>query len=355
MPAEAVERRPPVLPASQIDPFKAYCTISPSSLGRLGMRRREFIALTCGTAAWPLLAHAQHGDKAWRIGYLAESRRPVDEIFRQSLRRLGYVEGSNLTMIDRWAEGGSFGPLADDLVAQNVDLIVAVTSPATRAVKERTTRIPIVMVGVGDPVAYGFIPSLAHPGGNVTGMSMQLSEIGVKGIQYMREILPRATRLVVLGNEKNPGNASMLTSVVHASSSLGFETKYHEVISGDVVGTLTTILQDQPDVLFVIPDNSLYTHRRQIIDFAMTNRIPALYGLKEYVPEGGLMAVGPSREEVFRRAAEIVDKILKGANPAEVPVEQPTRFELLINLKTARALGLTVPPSLLARADEVIE
>jgi putative ABC transport system substrate-binding protein len=304
---------------------------------------------------WPTAGRAQQVAKVWRIGYLAEARRELDEIFRQSLNRLGYIEGSNLTMIYRWAEGGSFEPLADDLVAQNVDLIVTVASPATRAVKERTTRIPIVIVDVGDPVAYGFIQSLAHPGGNITGMSMQLSEIGVKGIQYMKEILPRAAKLVVLGNEKNPGNSSMLTSVVAAASPLGFETTYHEVVSGDVAGTLTAILLDRPDVLFVIPDNFLYTRRRQIIDFTLTNRIPALYGLKGYVQEGGLMAVGPNREQVFRRAAEIVDKVLKGAKPADVPVEQPTKFELLINLKTAKALGLTIPDYMITTADEVIE
>jgi putative ABC transport system substrate-binding protein len=184
---------------------------------------------------------------------------------------------------------------------------------------------------------------------------MQMSEIGVKGIQYMKEILPTAARLVVLGNEKNPGNPSMLTGVVGAASRLGFETKYHEVMSGDVAGTLTAILQDQPDVLYVVPDNFLFTQRRQIIDFTLTNRIPALYGLKEYVPEGGLMSLGPKREEVFRRAAEIVDKILKGANPADVPVEQPTKFELLINLKTAKAIGLVIPDYLIMIADEVIE
>ena len=320
------------------------------------IRRRKFITLIGSAAAWPLAGHAQQVAKLWRIGYLAESRRQVDEIFRQSLRKLGYVEGSNLTMIYRWAQGGSFEPLADDLVAQDVDLIIAVASPATRAVKERTTRIPIVIVDVGDPVAFGFVPSLAHPGGNITGMSMQMSEIFVKGLQYMKEMLPTAARLVVLANENNPGNLSARTSVVDAASRLGFvETKYHEVTSGDLAGTLTAILRDQPDMLFVSADIFLYTQRRQIIDFTLTNRIPALYGLKGYVPDGGLMAVGPNREEVFRRAAEIVDKILKGAKPADVPVEQPTKFELLINLKTAKALGLVVPVHLITIADEVIE
>jgi putative tryptophan/tyrosine transport system substrate-binding protein len=309
-----------------------------------------------GTAAWAFTARAQQVAKLWRIGYLAESRRQVDEIFRQSLRKLGYIEGSNLTMIYRWAQGGSFEPLADDLVAQDVDLIVAVASPATRAVKERTTRIPIVIVDVGDPVASGFVPSLAHPGGNITGMSMQMSEIGVKGLQYMKEMLPTAARLVVLANENNPGNRGFKPVLRGAASRLGFvETKYHEVTSGDLAGALTAILRDQPDVLFVSADIFLYTQRRQIIDFTLTNRIPAFYGLKGYVADGGLMALGPNREEVFRRAAQIVDKILKGAKPADVPVEQPTKFELLINLKTAKALGLVIPDYLITIADEVIE
>jgi putative ABC transport system substrate-binding protein len=320
------------------------------------MRRRDFLKVFGVSATvWPLAARAQQVAKVWRIGWLADAQRQIDEIFRQSLRELGYIEGSNLITIYRYAKGGSFEPLADDLAAQNVDLIVAVASPATRAVKERTTRIPIVMVDVGDPVAYGFVQSLAHPGGNITGMSMQLSEIGIKGIQYMKELIPTAARLVVLGNEKNPGNPSMLTSVVGAASPLGFQTKYHEVMSGDLGGTLTAILQDQPDVLFVIPDLFLYTQRRQIIDFTLTNRIPALYGLKGYVLEGGLISLGPNREEVFRRAAEIVDKILKGANPADVPVEQPTKFELFLNRKTANALGLMIPDYLITIADEVIE
>lgn len=308
-----------------------------------------------GSAAALPAARAQQVAEVWRIGYLAEAQRQIDEIFRQTLRNLGYVEDSNLIMICRYANGGSFEPLAEDLVAQDVNLIVAVASPATRAVKERTTRIPIVMVDVGDPVAYGFVQSLAHPGGNITGMSMQLSEIGTKGIQYMKELIPTATRLVVLGNEKNPGNPSMLASVMAAASPLGLQTKYHEVMSGDLTSTLTAILQDRPDVLFVIPDIFLYTQRRQIIDFTLTNRIPALYGLKEYVLEGGLIALGPNREEAVRRAAEIVDKILKGANPADVPVEQPTKFELFLNRKTANALGLTIPQDLLVAADEVIE
>ena len=319
------------------------------------MIRREFITLLSGAAAWPLAARAQQVTKVWRIGYLSEAPRQLDEIFRQSLRKLGYIEGSNLTTIYRYAKGGSFDALADDLVAQNLDLIVAFGSPATRAVKERTTRIPIVMVDVGDPLASGFVQSLAHPGGNITGMSMQASEIAVKGLQYMKELIPTAAKLVVLWNATNPGSPSMLTRVVEAASPLGLKVKDREVIAGDVTATLAAILQDPPDVLSVSPDAFLYTQRRQIIDFTLNNRIPALYGLKEYVREGGLLALGPNREETVRRAAEIVDKILKGAKPAEVPVEQPTKFELLINLKTAKALGLLIPDYLITIADEVIE
>jgi putative tryptophan/tyrosine transport system substrate-binding protein len=319
------------------------------------MRRREFLMGIGGGSIWPVMARAQQIIKAWRIGYLAEAWRPVDEIFRESLRKLGYIEGSNLTMTYRWAAGGSFQPLADDLVAQNLDLIAAVGSPAIGALKERTTRIPIVMVDVGDPVAFGFISSLAHPGGNITGMSMQLSEIGVKGIQYMKEILPTATKLAVLSNEKNPAVVPTMKSVVGTASPLGFETKRHEVKSGDVAGTLTAILEDKPDVLFVTPDVFLFTQRRQIVEFTLTNRIPALFGVKEYALEGGLMSLGANREKVYRRAAEVVDKVLKGANPADVPVEQPTKFDLVINLKTAKALGLTIPPFILTGADEVIE
>jgi len=322
------------------------------------MRRREFIAGFGGAAASVLAAYAQQTQNVWRIGHLSEATRASDEMFRQSLRKLGYTKGANLTTIYQWAAGGNFGPLADDLVDQNLNLIVAVGSPATRALKERTTRIPIVIVNVGDPVAYGFVQSLARPGGNITGMSNQLPEIGVKGLQYMKEILPAASKLAVLGTDKNknPGIPSMLIRVRDAASSLGLETKYQEATSvADFTGAFSAILQDRPDVLYVLPDLFLYTQRRQIINFTLANRIPALYGQKGYVSEGGLMALNVNEDEVFRRAAEIADKVLKGANPADLPVEQASKFELFINLKTAKALGLAIPGHLIAFADEVLE
>jgi putative tryptophan/tyrosine transport system substrate-binding protein len=319
------------------------------------MNRRNFIALLgIVVIAW-LPAHAQQPSKTWRIGYLAEAPRPPDDVFRQTLLELGYVEGKNLTTFYRWAEGNNYGPLAEDLVRLHVDVIVAVASPATRAAKSTTQTIPIVITAVGDPVAYGFIPSLAHPGGNITGVSAQLSEIGPKGLQFIKEIIPTATKVAVLGNEKNPGNDAMVTSLAAGASTVGLKTGVYIVQSGDLTTTFSTIARERPDALFVIPDHFLYTRRAQIIDFTIANRIPAVFGLKEYAYDGGLLTICPNEEEMFRNAGRIVDKVLKGAKPADLPVEQPTRFELFINLKTATALGLTIPHSLVVRADEVIE
>jgi len=292
----------------------------------------------------------------WRIGYLAEAPRPTDDVFRQAMRELGYVEGRNLTIFYRWGEGGKYGPQAEDLVRLNVDLIVAVASPATHAAKDATKTIPIVITQVGDPVAYGFIASLARPGGNITGMSSQLLEIGPKGLEFIRELIPMAAKLAILVGPSNPGTKVTQERIEEAARTLGFKTEFYDILkSEDFTKTFTAIVLKQPDALFVTPDSFLYTQRAHIIDFALTNRIPAIYGLKEYVTNGGLMALGPKRDDMASRAAVLVDKILKGAKPADLLVEQPTKFELLINLKTAKALGLTIPPTLLARADEVIE
>ena len=318
------------------------------------MYRRDFITLLGGAAAWPLAARAQQA--VWRIGYLAESPHPTDDVFRHTLSELGYVEGHNLTIFYRWGESGDYGPLADDLVRLNVDLIVAVASPATHAAKVATKTIPIVFTRVGDPVAYGFTASLARPGGNVTGMSSQLSEIGPKGLQFMKEIIPTAAKLAMVGDPSNPGTNATITSVEATALTLGFKSKFYGITKSDeFTATLTAILRERPDALFVTPDPFFYTQRARIIDFALTSRIPAIYGLKEFVTDGGLMALGPKRDDMVKRAAVLVDKILKGAKPADLPVEQPVKFEFVINLKTAKALGLEVPPTLLARADEVIE
>jgi putative ABC transport system substrate-binding protein len=320
------------------------------------VKRREVIAILGGAVVvWPLGAYAQQS-KASRIGYLAQSPRSTDDVFRHAIRELGYVEGQNLTVLYRWGKDADYGSLAKELVEANVDLIVAIASPATRAAKEATTTIPIVFSQVGDPVAYGFIASLARPGGNLTGMSSQLSENAPKGVQFIKEIVSRAGQLAILGDPSNPGSDATVKSIEAAALTLGFKPKFYDLgKSAELNTAFAAILREQPVASFVIPDPFLYTRRARIIDFALTNRIPTIYGLKEYARDGGLMAVGPNRDDMARRAAEVVDKILKGAKPADVPVEQPTKFELVINLKTAKALGLTVPPVLLARADEVIE
>ena len=319
------------------------------------MRRRE---VTTGLVLSLLTSPgwAQQPDRVWRIGYLAQSPRPQDDVFRKALHELGYVEGSNLTTFHRWAKSGNYEPLAEDLVRLKVDLIIAVASPATRAAMDATKTIPIVMTEVGDPVAYGFVASLARPGGNVTGMSAQLSDAITKELEFTKEIIPTATKLAILVTADNPGNNATVASVVAAAPTLGFEIEVHRIVkSDDFAAAFSTIVRERPDALLVIPDHFLYERRALIIDFARINRIPAIYGVKEYVTDGGLIALSPNRQEMAKRAAVQADKILKGAKPADLPVEQPNKFELFVNLKTAKALGLTVPPLLLARAHEVID
>jgi len=317
------------------------------------MRRRFFLA---GLVIMASTAEAQPASKMARIGYLAVSPRPTDEVFRRSLRELGYVEGENLTIFYRWGESGDYAPLADDLVRAKVDLIVAVASPATRAAREATKTIPIVITDVGDPVAYGFVPSLARPGGNITGMSAGLSEIGAKGLQFIKEIHPTAAWVAILTNQSNPGHTATIKSLEAAAPGLGLKIRvYVAAKPDDLTPMFTAIVRERPDALFVNPDHFLFTQRARILDFALTNRFPAVYGLKEYVPDGGLLALGPNRDEMFRLTALYVDKILKGTKPSDLPVEQPTKFELIINLKRAKTLGLTIPPSLLLRTDQVIE
>jgi putative ABC transport system substrate-binding protein len=321
------------------------------------MRRRALVLVLGGVAAaWPFALWAQPQRGVWRIGYLAASPRPTDDVFRHALRELGYIEGHNLTILCRWGESGNYEAMAQDLVRLNVDLIVAVGSPAAQAAKNATRRIPIVFYLVGDPVGYGIIPSLAHPGSNITGMSTQLSAFAPKGLQFIKEIVPMAAKLAILGDPSNPGTNATIKAVEAGALTLGLTTAFYgDAISDELTRTFTAILRERPDALFVIPNLFPRTQRLRIIEFALTNRIPALYGLKEYVTDGGLISLGPNRDDIARRAAGVLDKILKGAQPADIPVEQPTTFELVINLTTAKTLGLTIPQWILVRADEVIE
>src|SRR2546427_1957192 len=241
------------------------------------MHRRSFLAGLFGAVAAPIAAEAQAAGKMGRIGYLAVSPRPTDEVFRRSLRELGYVEGENLTILYRWGESGDYAPLADDLVRAKVDLIVAVASPATRAARDATNTIPIVITDVGDPVAYGFVSSLARPGGNITGMSAGAIEIGNKGLQFIKEIHPTAAWVAILANPNNPGHRATMKSMEAAAPSLGLKTRVYVAANpDDLTPMFTAIVRERPDALFVVPDHFLFTQRARILDFALTNRFPAV-------------------------------------------------------------------------------
>jgi len=314
------------------------------------------VVVGLGSALAAETAHAQAAAKIARIGYLAVAPRPADDIFRQELFELGYIEGRNLAILSRWGGSGEYAPLAQELVRAKVDVIVAVASPAARAARDATTTIPIVITDVGDPVAYGFVSSLARPGGNITGMSAGLAEVGPKGLQFLKEIQPTTVWVALLGNPNNPGHTATIKGVEAALPSVKLKSRiYLAAKPEELPGAFAAILRERPDALFVTPDLFLFSQRARIIEFAAANRLPAAYGLKEYVADGGLLAMGPNREEMFRRTAQHVVKVLKGARPADLPVEQPTKFELALNLKTARALGQTVPKSVLLRAEQVIE
>ncbi|HEV2055927.1 MAG TPA: ABC transporter substrate-binding protein [Methylomirabilota bacterium] len=327
------------------------------------MDRRTFLSVL-GFLAAPLAAEAQQPAKISRIGFLSPSS-PSDppmqhslEVFRHGLGELGYVEGQNIAIESRWAEGkyDRLPGLAAELVRLKVDVIVTAAVPAIRAAKEATSTIPIVMAVVVDPVATGLVASLARPGGNITGLSNMAPELVGKQLQMLKEVVPKASRVAVLWNPANPGNAPQLREAEAAARTLGVRLQPVEARDpNDFDGAFAAMIRQQAGALIVLLDVMFTDHRTRIADLAAKSRLPAVYGLSEHAEAGGLMAYSASRAALFRRAATYVDKILKGAKPADLPVERPTKFELVINLKTAKALGLTIPPSLLVRADRVIE
>jgi putative tryptophan/tyrosine transport system substrate-binding protein len=324
------------------------------------MKRRAFITLLGGAAAWPLAARAQQPGKAARIGYLA-IRAPMsaDEALLQALRELNWIEGRNI-VIERRFSAGNFDRLrefAAELVRLKVDAIVAVASASTQAAKDATASIPICFVNAGDPVGQGFAMSLARPGGNVTGVSFDASpDITAKQLQLILETVPKASRVAVLWNPTSPFLRSYWSVAQAAAPALGVVLQSLEVQDASQYETaFKAIGRDRADALVVLSDSFATFHRARIAELAAEHRLPVLYGHRQYVEAGGLMSYGPSLFDVYRRAAAYVDKILKGTRPADLPVEQPTKYELVINLKTAKALGLELPPTLLARADEVIE
>jgi len=318
------------------------------------------VTLTLSLLAAPLAADAQPSAKVARIGYLSVAGgagSPSAEAFRQGLRELGYVEGQNIAIEFR-AEGKSdrLPALAAELVQLQVDVIVAFSSVAAQAAKNTTTTIPIVMVSSGDPVATGLVASLARPGGNLTGLTGLATELSGKRLELLREAIPSLSRVAVLWNSLDGAMTLTFRGIQAAARALGVTVQPLGVREAeDIDSAIAAMTEERPDALFMITDVLTRRHTRQVVDFAAQRQLPTMFEGRGPVAEGGLMSYGPSFPDLLRRAAYYVDRILKGAKPGDLPVEQPTKFELVINLKTANALGLTIPPSLLFQADEVIK
>ena len=326
------------------------------------VRRRELIALLGGVAAaWPLAARAQQAAKLPTIGYLGSGTAATQgqwaAAFVQRLRQREWIEGRDVTIEYRWGEGRTerFAEIAAEFVRLKVDVIVTYATLPVLAAKQATSVIPIVFATTGDPVGTGLVASLARPGGNVTGLSNQTGDLAAKRVELLREVIPRLDRLAILTNIGNPAAVLEMREVQLAASTLGLTVAAAEIRRAEDITPAVEALKGRMDALYVPPDPLTSTNRIRINILAAAAHLPTIYSNRDYVESGGLMAYGPSQTALFRRAADYVDKILRGAKPGDLPVEQPTQFDLVINLTTARALGLTVPQTLLARADEVIE
>jgi putative tryptophan/tyrosine transport system substrate-binding protein len=324
------------------------------------VKRREFITLLIGGAAWPRVARAQQPKKLPTIGFLGTSTPSAwsqwTTAFVQRLRELGWVEGSTVAIEYRWAEGRPerYAEIAAEFVRLKVDVIVAFGA-AVPAFKQATSVIPIVFAVAADPVGSGLVASLARPGGNVTGLSLQQTDAGGKRLELLREVIPGLRRLAIMGNVGYRGSVLEMGEVQASARTLGLEIITAEIRRAEDIATAIEALKGRADVLYVIGDPLVDTYRIRINTSALGARLPTMHIAKEYVAAGGLMSYGPNYPDLFQRTAEIVDKILRGMKPADIPVEQPTRFDLVINLTTAKALGLKIPESFLLRADEVIE
>jgi putative ABC transport system substrate-binding protein len=329
------------------------------------MKRREFITLLgSATATWPLAARA-HPDRVRRIGVLmavAESDPDVQRglvAFRQSLGELGWREGSNLRFEYRWgaADPDRIRTYARELVELSPDIILAHSTPPVVALLRETRSIPIVFLTVTDPLGQGLVKSLAHPGGNITGFSVFMISLGSKWLEVLKEIAPRTTRATIIFNPQTaPYYALYLRSIEVAAPSFSIEPVAVQIHNdADIERAITTVGRERNGGLIILPDSFNVVHRGVIIDLVARYRLPAVYYFRYFAADGGLISYGPDEIDLFRRAAGYVDRILKGANPADLPVQQPSRFEMVINLKTAKALGITIPHSLLVRADEVIQ
>jgi putative ABC transport system substrate-binding protein len=325
------------------------------------MKRREFIMLLGGAAAWPLAARAQQAAKLPTIGFLVagtpSSHGQWVAAFVQRLRELGWIEGRTITIEYRWAEGRSerFAEIAAEFVRRKVDVIVTSATEAVVAAKQATSVIPIVIAAAGDPVGTGLVASLARPGGNVTGLSIQQTDVAAKRLELLREIVPGLRRLAILGNVSGPAVVLDMREAEAAARTLGMEVITSEIRRGEDIAPAFAALKGRAEALYLPIDPLVNTHRFRINTLALAARLPTVHTSREWVEVGGLMSYGANVPDLFRRAANYVDKILRGAKPGDIPVEQPSKFDLIINLTTARALDLSVPESFLLRADEVIE
>jgi putative tryptophan/tyrosine transport system substrate-binding protein len=326
------------------------------------VNRRAFIVLLGGSAAvgWPREAHPQQAGKVPTIGFLGadpsiESKRVL--AFVQRFRELAWIDGRNVAIEYRWAEGRNerYTEAAAEFVRLKVDVIVTIATPATLAAKQATAVVPIVFAAVSDPVGTGLVASLARPGGNVTGLANQISDTAGKKLEFLRELVPSLRRLAIMAHVGNPASVLEMGEVQAAARKLGLEVTTSEIRRGEDIAPAFEALRARVDALYLCPDPLMNTNRTRINILAVGARLPTIHGLREYVEAGGLMSYGVNLPDQFRRVAEIVDKILRGTKPGDIPVEQPSKFDLTINLTTAKALDLTIPESFLLRADEVID
>lgn len=325
------------------------------------MRRREFIILLGATTAWPLAAQAQQTGKVFRIGFLWDSPTVFPdaiEAFRQALHDLGYDDGRNIVIEYRWADGNPkrMRELAEELVRLKVDVIVAPSSIYTGAAKQATAAIPIIFMSHADPLGSGHVASLARPGGNITGLSLMMTETNVKGLEVLKEVVPRLSRVAIIWDPNTPSHGPGMKAVGVAGPSLGLQIQSVPVRSAaEYEGAFSAIVKERSGAVLVLSTPLFIAGAKRLAELSLANKLPSLFGPKQHVEAGGLMSYSPDRADLWRRGATYVDKILRGIDPADLPVQQPTKFELVINLKTAKAIGLSVSPSLLSRADEVIE
>ena len=327
----------------------------------LGIRRRKFISFLGGVAAWPVVAWAQQARHVPIIGYVAPTNPLIPSrgtgAFLQRLRELGWIEGQTITIESRWAAGRPerLDEIAAEFVRLKVDLIVASSTNDSIVMKQVAPQIPMVFAVSGDPVGVGLVASLARPGGNVTGLSIQSPDSTGKRLQLLREIVPGLHRLAILANPGSPPAMQEVSEVQAAARTFGLDVATSEMRQTADVNSTFELLKSRADALYVVADPLVNTNRILIGTLALGARLPMMCGFRELVEAGCLMSYGPNLPDLYRRAAEFADKILRGARPSDIPVEQPTKFDLVLNLTTAKALGLVVPPTLLAIADEVIE